>query len=89
MLQKEESNYDETSIMCSKRIAFIGFAFHIYLQTLLQVWRANFKGVLQDAYLKKKKKSWIFGYVYHTVMKDLLCNVLTTEGTEIFQDSKM
>lgn len=50
MLQKEESNYDETSIMCSKRIAFIGFAFHIYLQTLLQVWRANFKGVLQDAY---------------------------------------
>lgn len=56
MLQKEESNYDETSIMCSKRIAFIGFAFHIYLQTLLQVWRANFKGVLQDAYFKKKKK---------------------------------
>lgn len=27
MLQKEESNYDETSTMCSKRVAFIGIYF--------------------------------------------------------------
>lgn len=51
MLQKEESNYDETGTMCSKRLAFIGICFAVLPSILLQVWRAKFKGVLQDAYI--------------------------------------
>lgn len=86
MLQKEESNYDETSIRCSKRVAFIGIYFSL-LPSIPSFGEQTLKESYRMHIFKKKRLNLWLCLPYSN--ERFACNVLTMEAIEIFQNSKM